>query len=73
LLAAPDPTHGSGKTFASELIVDGDAAMPVVSLGSHAGWRYRGADAELRLARGVEMRTPALVLTRFIRDAVTKR
>ena len=71
LLAKPDPVHGLGKSFASGLIVDGDAAMPLLSLDLHSGWRYRGSDTELELFRGGTMRALALTLTRFIRDAMT--
>jgi hypothetical protein len=71
LLATPDPTHRSGRSFAEGLVLDGGTAMPLVSQELHSGWRYRGNDAEFELFRDGEKRAPALTVTRFIRDAMT--
>jgi len=71
-LLKPDPVHGLGRSIAIDLLLDHDAAVLLTGFELHAGWRYRGDDAQLELFRDGAMRAPALPVTSFIRNAMTQ-
>ena len=71
-LLAPDPLHGLGRSMATGLLLDHDAAVLLASFELHAGWRYRGDDAQLELFRDGAMQAPPLPVTSFIRNAMTE-
>jgi hypothetical protein len=71
-LLSPDPLHGLDRSTAIDLLLDHDAAVLLAGFELHAGWRYRGDDAQLELVRNGIMRASALPVSSFIRDAMTQ-
>jgi hypothetical protein len=71
-LVAPDPVHGLSKSLVTGLLLDNDVAMPLATFELHAGWRYRGDDAQLELFHDGAMRAPPLPVSSFIRAAMTE-
>ncbi len=71
-LLAPDKLHGLGRANSTDLLLDHDAVVLLAGFELHAGWRYRGDDAQLELFRDGAMRTPPLPVASFIRNAMTE-
>jgi hypothetical protein len=71
-LLAADPKHGLSRAAASGLLLDNDAVVLVVAFALHAGWRYRGDDAQLELFRNGAITAPPLPVASFIRNAMTE-
>jgi hypothetical protein len=71
-LLAPDPKHGLSRAAATGVLLDQDAAVLLVGFALHAGWRYRGDDAQLELFRNGTMAATPLPVSSFIRNAMTE-
>ena len=68
---SPDPLHGLDRSTATDLLLDHDAAVLLAGFELHAGWRYRGDDAQLELIRDGAKRASPLPVSSFIRDAMS--
>jgi hypothetical protein len=53
-------------------MLDHDAVVMLVGFALHAGWRYRGDDAQLELFRDGAVAAPPLPVASFIRGAMTE-
>ena len=69
-LVEADPVHGLGRSSVAGLVVNKDAAMPLVSMELHSGWRYRGSDTRVYLFKGGQRSGVSWPLTNFLRDAM---
>jgi hypothetical protein len=69
---SPDPLHGLDQATATDLLLDHGAAVLLAGFELHAGWRYRGDDAQLELFRDGAMRAPPLPVSSFIRKAMSE-
>jgi hypothetical protein len=67
-----DPLHGLDRSTATDLLLDHDAAILLAGFELHAGWRYRGDDAQLELFRDGAMRASPLPVSSFIREAMSE-
>lgn len=71
-LLTADPLHGLGRATAVDLLLDRDTAVSLAAFQRHAGWRYRGDNAQLQLLRHGAMATSPLPVSSFIRSAMTE-